>query len=32
MQLRNAESARRQVIDVDDFGKEELELQAGRVR
>ena len=30
--LRSAEAARRKVIDVDDFSKEELESQAGRVR
>ncbi|MCQ4311760.1 acyl-CoA dehydrogenase [Pseudomonas stutzeri] len=31
-QLRSAEAARRRVIDVDDFSKEELELPAGRIR
>ncbi|WP_252275550.1 acyl-CoA dehydrogenase [Pseudomonas subflava] len=31
-QLRQAEGARRRVIDVDDFAKEELELSPGRVR
>jgi acyl-CoA dehydrogenase len=31
-QLRTAELARRKVIDVDDFAKEELELQEGRIR
>ncbi|MDC6684454.1 DUF1974 domain-containing protein, partial [Leclercia adecarboxylata] len=31
-QLRVAELARRKVIDVDDFAKEELELQEGRIR
>ena len=30
--LQNAETARRKVIDVDDFTQEELALQAGRVR
>ncbi|CDZ93387.1 acyl-CoA dehydrogenase [Pseudomonas saudiphocaensis] len=30
--LRSAEAARRKVIDVDDFSKEELESQVGRVR
>jgi len=30
--LRKAEVARRKVIDVDDFGKEELELKSGKVR
>ncbi|MCW3150396.1 acyl-CoA dehydrogenase [Stutzerimonas stutzeri] len=30
--LQEAEVARRRVIDVDDFSKEELELQAGRTR
>jgi acyl-CoA dehydrogenase len=30
--LRDAEVARRKVIDVDDFDKEELVLAAGKVR
>jgi acyl-CoA dehydrogenase len=30
--LREAEAARRKVIDVDDFDKEELALAAGKVR
>src|SRR5690606_1547752 len=32
IQLRTAETARRKVIDVDDFSKEELELHPGRIR
>jgi len=31
-QLRMAELARRKVIDVDDFAKEELALEEGRIR
>ncbi|NWE71787.1 DUF1974 domain-containing protein, partial [Pseudomonas gingeri] len=30
--LRKAEAARRKVIDVDDFSKEELSQSAGKVR
>ena len=30
--LRDAEAARRKVIDVDDFDKEELALAKGKVR
>ena len=32
LQLQMAELARRKVIDVDDFAKEDLELQEGRIR
>ena len=31
-ELQQAEAARRVVIDVDDFAKEELTLEAGKVR
>jgi len=32
IELRRAETAKRKVIDVDDFSKDELELQPGRIR